>query len=201
MSGCGSTRGETVEGCVEKILISEEEIQRRVQELGEKITKDYQGREIRVVGVLRGAFIFMADLVRNIHLPLSVDFMSISSYGDECETSGIVRILKDLDKPITGRHVLIVEDIVDTGLTLRHLREVLLTREPASLRICALLSKPERRIVKDLKIDYLGFEIPNFFVVGYGLDYAERYRNYPFIFVLRSEYYENTLGRERINGG
>lgn len=183
-----------MEECVEKILIGEEDIQKKVRELGEEISRDYEGRELRVVGVLRGAFIFMADLIRNIRVPLSVDFMSISSYGDECETSGIVRILKDLDKPITGRHVLIVEDIVDTGLTLRHLREVLLTREPASLRVCALLSKPERRIVRDLKIDYLGFEIPNCFVVGYGLDYAERYRNYPFIFVLKPEYYRDAQG-------
>ncbi len=182
-----------MEEFIEKVLITEEEIQKRVRELGMAISRDYEGTELRVVGVLRGAFIFMADLVRNIRVPLSVDFMSISSYGDECETSGIVRILKDLDKPITGRHVLIVEDIVDTGLTLRHLREVLLTRGPASLRICALLSKPERRIVQDLHIDYLGFEIPNCFVVGYGLDYAERYRNYPFIFVLKPEYYRDVL--------
>lgn len=187
----GGTRGERVEEFIERILITEEDIQKRVRELGSAITRDYQDTELRVVGVLRGAFIFMADLVRNIRVPLSVDFMSISSYGDECETSGIVRILKDLDKPITGRHVLIVEDIVDTGLTLRHLKEVLSTRGPASLRICALLSKPERRVVRDLRIDYLGFEIPNCFVVGYGLDYAERYRNYPFIFVLKPEYYRD----------
>ncbi len=176
--------------CIERILISEEELQQKVKELGEKITQDYQGKEIRVIGILRGAFIFMADLIRNIHVPLSVDFMSISSYGDEIESNGIVRILKDLDKPITRKHVLIVEDIVDTGLTLKHLREVLSTREPASVRICALLNKEERRVVKDLKIDYLGFNIPNYFVVGYGLDFAERYRNYPFIFVLKPEYYQ-----------
>jgi len=191
MWSCGGVRGETVEDFIERVLITEEEIRQRVRELGEAISRDYAGKELRVVGVLRGAFIFMADLVRNIRVPLSVDFMSISSYGDECETSGVVRILKDLDKPITGRHVLIVEDIVDTGLTLRHLKEVLSTRGPASLRVCALLSKPERRLVQDLTIDYLGFEIPNYFVVGYGLDYAERYRNYPFIFVLKPEFYHD----------
>ncbi|MGC8777225.1 MAG: hypoxanthine phosphoribosyltransferase [Candidatus Caldatribacteriaceae bacterium] len=180
-----------MEDFIERVLISEEELNRKVKELGEQITRDYQGKEIRVVGILRGAFIFMADLVRNIRVPLSVDFMSISSYGEESESSGIVRILKDLDKPITHKHVLVVEDIVDTGLTLRHLREVLATREPASLRVCALLNKEERRVVQDLKIDYLGFTIPNQFVVGYGLDFAERYRNYPFIFVLKPEYYRD----------
>ncbi len=183
-----------MEDFVERVLISEEELQRKVRELGEQITRDYRDKEIRVVGILRGAFIFMADLVRNIHVPLSVDFMSISSYGDEVESNGIVRILKDLDKPITRKHVLIVEDIVDTGLTLKHLREVLATREPASVRICALLNKEERRVVKDLQIDYLGFNIPNYFVVGYGLDFAERYRNYPFIFVLKPKYYKTRTG-------
>lgn len=178
-----------MEDCIERILISQEELERKVKELGERITRDYWGKELRVVGILRGAFIFMADLVRNIRVPLSVDFMSISSYGEESESSGIVRILKDLDKPITHKHVLVVEDIVDTGLTLKHLKEVLATREPASLRVCALLNKEERRMVKDLEIDYLGFNIPNQFVVGYGLDFAERYRNYPFIFVLKPEYY------------
>lgn len=187
-----------MEDCIEKILISEEELQRKVQELGWKITQDYREKEIRVVGILRGAFIFMADLVRHIKVPLSVDFMSISSYGEESESNGIVRILKDLDKPITHKHVLIVEDIVDTGLTLKHLKEVLATREPASLKVCALLSKEERRIVKDLEIDYVGFHVPNQFVVGYGLDFAECYRNYPFIFVLKPEYYqESACAREK----
>ncbi len=184
---------------IEKVLISREEIQRKVKELGEQISRDYQGKELRVVGILRGAFIFMADLIRNIKLPLSVDFMSISSYGGDVESSGVVRILKDLDKPITGVDVLVVEDIVDTGLTLKHLLEVLSTRNPASLKVCALLDKKERRLVSNLKIDYIGFEIPNLFVVGYGLDFAEKYRNYPFIFVLKPEYYQPDLqGR---NGG
>ena len=133
----------------------------------------------------------MADLVRNIKVPLSVDFMSISSYEDDCETTGVVRILKDLDKPITNRHVLIVEDIVDTGLTLKHLKEVLATRNPASLKVCALLNKRGKTGgKKDLVIDYCGFDIPDRFVVGYGLDFAERYRNYPFIFILKPEYYQ-----------
>ncbi|BER93025.1 hypoxanthine phosphoribosyltransferase [Atrimonas thermophila] len=180
---------------IEKVLIPHEEIQQKVRELGEQITRDYQGKDLRVVGILRGAFIFMADLIRNIKLPLSVDFMSISSYGGNVESSGVVRILKDLDKPITGVDVLIVEDIVDTGLTLKHLLEVLSTRNPASLRVCALLDKKERRLVPDLKIDYVGFEIPNLFVVGYGLDFAEKYRNYPFIFVLRPEYYQPEFTR------
>lgn len=181
-----------MEPFIEQVLISEEEIQAKVKDLGGEISNDYLDRgEIRVVGILRGAFIFMADLVRNISVPLSVDFMSISSYENGCETSGVVRILKDLDKPITNRHVLIVEDIVDTGLTLKHLKEVLATRNPASLKVCALLNKKEKRVVKDLVVDYCGFDIPNRFVVGYGLDFAERYRNYPFIFVLKPEYYRN----------
>jgi len=180
-----------VEPFIEQVLISEEIIQAKVKDLGKKISEDYLDKgEIRAIGILRGAFIFMADLVRNIKVPLSVDFMSISSYEDDCETTGVVRILKDLDKPITNRHVLIVEDIVDTGLTLKHLKEVLATRNPASLKVCALLNKKEKRVVKDLVIDYCGFDIPDRFVVGYGLDFAERYRNYPFIFILKPEYYQ-----------
>lgn len=178
---------------IEQVLISEPEIQTKVKELGNQITQDYQGKELRVVGILRGAFIFMADLIRNIHLPLSIDFMSISSYEGEIESNGVVRILKDLDKPINGQHVLVVEDIIDTGLTWKHLKEVLSTRNPASLRICALLNKPERRLVSQLDLDYLGFEIPNYFVVGYGLDFDEKYRNFPFIFVLKSEYYDQSV--------
>ncbi len=180
-----------MESCIDEILITEEEIQNRVRSLADQINRDYQGKEIRVVGILRGAFIFMSDLVRNIQVPVSVDFMAISSYQEGMESCGIVRILKDLDKPITRQHVLVVEDIVDTGLTLQHLKEVLATRDPASLKVCSLLNKGERRQVMDLKVDYVGFEIPNRFVVGYGLDFAERYRNYPFLFVLKPEYYRN----------
>lgn len=176
-----------MESLIDEILITEEEIQNRVRNLGEEIDRDYAGQEIRVIGILRGAFIFMADLIRNIHVPVSVDFMAISSYQGS-ESGGVVRILKDLDKPINGQQVLIVEDIVDTGLTLKHLKEVLAIRDPASMKVCALLNKKERRIVHDLTVDYTGFEIPDRFVVGYGLDYDERYRNYPFLFVLKSEY-------------
>ncbi|HSV30780.1 MAG TPA: hypoxanthine phosphoribosyltransferase [Atribacteraceae bacterium] len=181
-----------MEPFIDEILITEEEIQNRVRNLGEQIDRDYAGQEIRVIGILRGAFIFMADLVRNIHAPLSVDFMAISSYQDGCDSGGVVRILKDLDKPITGQQVLIVEDIVDTGLTLQHLKEVLATRDPAAIKVCALLNKKERREVPDLVVDYTGFDIPNCFVVGYGLDFAEQYRNYPFIFVLKPEYYQTS---------
>jgi len=179
-----------VEDCVDHILFSESCIQKRVHELGQQISADYAGKEIRAIGILRGAFIFMADLIRNITVPLSVDFMSISSYGDSSESGGVVRILKDLDKSITNKHVLIIEDIVDTGLTLHHLKEVLMTREPTSLKVCALLDKKERRMVSDLEVEYTGFVIPNAFVVGYGLDYAEYYRNYPFIFILKPDYYQ-----------
>lgn len=177
---------------IEQILFSQEIIQQRVQELSRQISIDYARKEIRAVGILRGAFIFMADLIRNISVPVSVDFMSISSYGDSIESGGVVRILKDLDKSITKKHVLIVEDIVDTGLTLHHLKEVLMTREPASLKVCALLDKRERRVVMDLDVEYTGFVIPNQFVVGYGLDYAECYRNFPFIFILKPDYYQKT---------
>ncbi len=180
-----------MESCIDEILITEEEIQNRVRCLADQINYDYQGKKIRVVGILRGAFIFMSDLIRNIQVPVSIDFMSISSYQEGMESCGVIRILKDLDKPITNQHVLIVEDIVDTGLTLKHLKEVLATRDPASLKVCALLNKGERRQVMNLKVDYIGFEIPNRFVVGYGLDFAERYRNYPFLFVLKPEYYRN----------
>ncbi|NLJ37405.1 MAG: hypoxanthine phosphoribosyltransferase [Candidatus Atribacteria bacterium] len=175
---------------IDKILISQEEIEARVKELAQQISRDYAGKEIRAVGILRGAFIFMSDLIRNISVPLSVDFMSISSYGNNCESGGVIRILKDLDKPIHNKHVLIIEDIVDTGLTLQHLKEVLTIREPASLKVCALLDKQERRIIKNLEVEYTGFVIPDQFVVGYGLDYAEKYRNYPFIFVLKPKYYQ-----------
>ncbi|MCX6090539.1 MAG: hypoxanthine phosphoribosyltransferase [Candidatus Atribacteria bacterium] len=176
---------------IDEVLLPESIIQKRVKELGEQISRDYGGQEVRAVGILRGAFIFMSDLVRNISVPLSVDFMAISSYTEGRDSGGVVRILKDLDKPITNKHVLIVEDIVDTGLTLHHLKEVLMIREPASLKVCALLDKKERRLIHDLQVEYTGFEIPNRFVVGYGLDYAEKYRNYPFIFVLKPEFYQS----------
>lgn len=173
-----------------KISITEEEIQKRVQELGQQITQDYAGKSVLVIGILKGAMIFMADLVRNIKVPTYLDFMAVSSYGSSTQSSGAVRILKDLDKSIEGKHILIVEDIVDTGLTLNYLLDNLRSRGPASIKICTLLSKPERRKAA-VDVDYNGFFIPDEFVVGYGLDYDERYRNLPYIAVLKPEIYRD----------
>jgi hypoxanthine phosphoribosyltransferase len=171
---------------VKEVLIPSFEIQEKVRELGERITEDYRGERPLLVGVLRGAVIVLGDLMRNMDLPCEIDFMDISSYGTGTSSSGVVRILKDLQEDITGRHVLIVEDIIDTGLTLSYLKRSLLARKPASLEICALLSKPSRRRV-ELEVRYLGFEVPDEFVVGYGLDFAGAYRNLPDICVLRPE--------------
>lgn len=172
----------------ERILLHAEQIAGKVRELGEQIGRDYAGKDLLVVGVLKGAVIFYADLVRAIPFPVALDFMAISSYGASSESSGVHRILKDLDSAIEGRHVLLVEDIVDSGLTLRFLREYLAGRGPASVRVCVLLDKPERRKT-EVQVDYCGFRIPDEFVVGYGLDYAERYRNVPEIAVLKREVY------------
>lgn len=158
----------------QRILVSEDRIQARIRELGQRITDDYRGRPLLCIGVLKGAFVFLADLVRAIDLPLEVDFMAVSSYGDSTRTSGVVRIVKDLDLDLGGRDVVLVEDIIDSGLTLRYLRGTLQARHPASLEVCALLAK-EGRLVDDIR--YVGFEIPDEFVIGYGLDLAERYRN------------------------
>ncbi|HEX2044996.1 MAG TPA: hypoxanthine phosphoribosyltransferase [Gaiellaceae bacterium] len=171
---------------VEEILIDEETLQGRIAELGAEITNDYRGRDLLLVGVLKGAIFFMADLMRAIEVHCEVDFMAISSYGAGVDSSGVVRILKDLDVSIEGRNVLVVEDIIDSGLTLSYLLRNLEARDPASLEICALLTKPERR-QNDVHCRYVGFEIPNRFVVGYGLDFAERYRNLPYVGVLRDE--------------
>ena len=171
---------------VAEVLIAGEQIEEKVCELGERITQDYAGERLLLVGVLRGAVVVMGDLMRCIDLPCEIDFMDISSYGSGTSSSGVVRILKDLEEDITGRHVLIVEDIIDTGLTLSYLRRSLLTRGPASLEICALVTKPSRRRV-ELDVKYLGFEVPDEFVVGYGLDYAGAYRNLPDICVLKEE--------------
>jgi hypoxanthine phosphoribosyltransferase len=171
---------------VKEVLIPSKEIQKKVCELGEIITRDYRGERLLLVGVLRGAVIVLGDLMRNIDLPCEIDFMDISSYGTGTSSSGVVRILKDLEEDITARHVLIIEDIIDTGLTLSYLRRTLLQRKPASLEICALLSKPSRRQV-DLTVRYLGFEVPDEFVIGYGIDYAGAYRNLPDIRALKSE--------------
>lgn len=170
------------------VLLEEEVIRKRVEELGRQITQDYQGKDLVLVGILKGAVVFFADLIRHVELPMSMDFMAISSYGNATKSAGVVRILKDLDKDIVGKHIIIVEDIVDSGLTLSFLKENLLSRGAASLRICALLDKPERRKV-DIRADYQGFSIPDAFVVGYGLDYAEYYRNLPYIGVLKPEIY------------
>ncbi|MDQ3863382.1 MAG: hypoxanthine phosphoribosyltransferase [Actinomycetota bacterium] len=174
---------------VQEVLISSEEIEEKVREIGARITGDYRGESPLLVGVLRGAVVVMSDLMRNIDLRCELDFMDISSYGSGTSSSGVVRILKDLEEDITDRHVLIVEDIIDTGLTLSYLMRSLLARKPASLEICALLSKPSRRSVA-LDVRYLGFEVPDEFVVGYGLDYAGAYRNLPDICVLKPEVFE-----------
>jgi hypoxanthine phosphoribosyltransferase len=171
---------------VEEVLIDEETLQGRIAELGAAVTEDYRGRDLLLIGVLKGAVFFMADLMRQIDVPCEVDFMAISSYGAGVDSSGVVRILKDLDVSIEGRNVLVVEDIIDSGLTLSYLLRNLEAREPASLEVCALMTKPERR-QNDVECRYVGFEIPNRFVIGYGLDFAERYRNLPYVGVLRDE--------------
>jgi hypoxanthine phosphoribosyltransferase len=168
---------------VGEVLVGEEDLSRRVRELGEAISRDYAGRPLLLVGVLKGAVFFLSDLMRFIDIPVEVDFMAVASYGSATDSSGVVRILKDLDIAIEGRDVLIVEDIVDSGLTLQYLLRNLGSRNPASLEVCALLTKPDRRKV-DLPTRYVGFEIPDRFVIGYGLDYAERHRNLPFVAVL-----------------
>jgi len=175
---------------VEEILFSKEMIFQKVKELGERISSDYnKDDEVVVVGVLKGANVFMADLIREIDLPIYIDFMAVSSYGYSTESSGVVRILKDLDLEVEGKHVLIIEDIIDTGLTLKYLTDNLKSRKIKSLKICTLLDKPKRRKC-DLIIDYIGFEIPDKFIVGYGIDYGEKYRNLPYIASLKEELYK-----------
>ena len=169
---------------IDRIIITEEEIKKRVAELGAEITEDYKDRELYIICILKGASVFMSDLIRQIKIPLEIDFVSLSSYGASTKTSGVVRMLRDLDREITGKHILVVEDIVDTGLTLSYLKENLLVRKPASLKICTFLDKPSRRQV-ELQPDYQGIEIEDFFVVGYGLDYNEKGREYPYIAVVK----------------
>jgi hypoxanthine phosphoribosyltransferase len=181
------------EGDIERVLITDDEIQGKIRELGDRITDDYRGKDLLLVGVLKGAFVVMADLSRHIRLPLQFDFMAVSSYGAATKTSGVVRILKDLDHDVEGHDVLLVEDIVDSGLTLAYLLRNLRARKPASLEVCALLRKPEVQRV-DLDIKYRGFDIPPEFVVGYGLDYAEKYRNLPYVATLKPEAYEGLVG-------
>ncbi|EIW19644.1 MULTISPECIES: hypoxanthine phosphoribosyltransferase [Pelosinus] len=175
---------------VERVLLSEEQLATRIVELGAEITADYAGEEILMIGVLRGAVVFMADLARAIKIPVAIDFMAVSSYGAGTSSSGVVRILKDLDENVEGKHVLVVEDIIDSGLTLNYLVDNLKSRQPASIKICTLLNKPDRRKV-DVDIAYNGFTIPDYFVIGYGLDYAEKYRNLPFIGILKPEIYQD----------
>ena len=168
---------------VGEILVQPDELARRVRELGAEISRDYEGRDLLLVGVLKGAVFFLSDLMRHISIPCEVDFMAVASYGSATDSSGVVRILKDLDAAIEGRDVLIVEDIVDSGLTLQYLLRNLRAREPASLEVCALLTKPDRRKV-EMPTRYVGFEIPDKFAIGYGLDHAERYRNLPYVAAL-----------------
>ncbi len=171
-----------------KILITEQEIAARVQELGERISEDYRDKNLLLISVLKGSVAFMADLMRAIDVNARIDFMSVSSYGAGTRSSGVVKIVKDLDMPIAGFDVLIVEDILDSGMTLSYISELLLARDPASIRICTLLDKPERRKA-NIVADYIGFEVPDEFVVGYGLDYDERYRNLPYVGILKPEVY------------
>jgi hypoxanthine phosphoribosyltransferase len=177
---------------IARTLISEEELQRRIAELGREISEDYEGLEPLLVCVLKGGYVFLADLTRHLTIRHEIDFMAVSSYGDSTLTSGVVRILKDLESDISGRHVLLVEDIIDTGHTLAYLLENLRVRQPASLNVCSLLNKPARREV-DLEIAYHGFVIPNEFVIGYGLDYRENYRNLRFVGVLKPEVYADDI--------
>jgi hypoxanthine phosphoribosyltransferase len=176
----------SIEKDIAEILIGTEELQAKVAELGRQISEDYRGRNPLLICLLRGAVVFLSDLIRATDIPLEMDFMAISSYGDSTESSGVVRLMMDLKSNITGRNVLIVEDIVDTGRTLAYILDNLRTRRPADVKVCALLSKPSRREI-EVELDYLGFDIPDKFVVGYGLDYAENYRNLPFIGVLKPE--------------
>jgi hypoxanthine phosphoribosyltransferase len=173
---------------IKKILIDEDSLQAKVKELGAKIAEDYKGKDLLLICVLKGAVVFVSDLMKRIDLPLEIDFMAVSSYGCDTKSSGVVRILKDLDKGVEGKHILIVEDIIDSGLTLSYLIENLKARGPESVEICTILDKPDRRTA-NINIKYTGFQVPDEFVVGYGLDYAEKYRNLPYVAVLKEEVY------------
>lgn len=177
-----------LEQAIQEVLFSEDQLDRRVREIAAQIEKDYEGKEIMLISVLRGSFVFMADLCRRIDLPCTLDFMSVSSYGSSTKSSGQVQITRDLSSDITGKHIIVVEDILDSGNTLSYLLKLLEQRNPASIRLCTLLNKPDRR-VKHVDVHYSGFDIPDAFVVGYGLDYAEQYRNLPYIGILKPEVY------------
>ncbi len=167
-----------------EVMLTEEEVDKKIQELGEKISSDYAGKQVHLVCVLKGGSFFMCELAKRITIPVSLDFMSVSSYGSDTKSSGVVKIVKDLDEPLEGKDVIVIEDIVDSGRTLSYLLEMLSDRKPNSLKLCTLLDKPDRRVV-DVKVDYTGFEIPDEFVVGYGLDYDQKYRNLPYIGVVK----------------
>ena len=173
---------------IESVLVSEEQLKAKIAELGQQISKDYQGKDLLLVSILKGACVFLSDLMRAIDIPLSIDFMCVSSYGKGTMTQGRAKIIKDLDVDIAGKDVLIVEDILDSGVTLSHVMEILRSRKPASLKLCSLLEKPERNRV-EVPLDYVGFIVPDEFVVGYGLDYAEKYRNLPYVGVLKESVY------------
>lgn len=183
---------------IEEILITEPQLQIKIKELGAQITRDYKGKNLLLLGTLKGAVPFIADLARAIDLPLEIDYMAIASYGDSTQSSGVVRIIKDLEGPINQKHVLIIEDIIDSGLTLHYLMDLLKRRNPLSLRICALLNK-ERERVRSVETDYFGFAIPDKFVVGYGLDYAQHYRNLPYIGILKPAVYEGANDPQNVH--
>lgn len=170
-----------------RVLLSEEEVNKRISEVAAQVSKDYEGRSVHLICVLKGGVFFTCELAKRLTVPVSLDFMSVSSYGDDTKSSGVVRIVKDLDESLAGKDVLIVEDIIDSGRTLSYLIEVLKQRGPASIHLCTLLDKPERRVKKQVKVDYTCFTIPDEFVVGYGLDYAQKYRNLPYIGVVELE--------------
>ncbi|WP_234117040.1 hypoxanthine phosphoribosyltransferase [Clostridium hydrogenum] len=174
---------------IKKILLDEEKISKKIKEIGKNISEDYKGKELILIGVLKGSVMYMAELMKQIDIPCTMDFMSVSSYGNSTTSSGVVKILKDLDASIEGKDVLIVEDIIDSGITLKYLAQYLRAKNPNSLEITTLLNKPERRKA-DIEVKYIGFEVPDYFLVGYGLDYAEKYRNLPFIGILKEEIYK-----------
>lgn len=174
---------------IKDVLLTEEQIKEKIKELATRITEDYKGKDLLVLGILKGSVIFMSDLLKEIKIPCMMDFMAVSSYGNSSESSGIVKILKDLDFELKGKHVLIVEDIIDSGITLKYLMKYLGARNPESLEIACLLNKPERR-KEEMEVKYLGFDVPDYFLVGYGLDYAEKYRNLPYVAILKESVYK-----------
>ena len=174
---------------IKEVLYNEDQLRDKIRQMGEKVSKDYYGKDLILIGILKGSVIFMSDLLKEITIPCKMDFMAVSSYGNSTKTSGVVRILKDLDFEIQGKDVLIVEDIIDSGVTLKYLMKCLSARKPSSLEIICLLNKPERRKV-DIDVKYVGFDVPDFFIVGFGMDYAEKYRNLPYVGILKDEIYK-----------